>query len=106
MENLNKQIEETLTIIEQTTTFFYQQRNQEGYQLMNNMLNTMMQTINTLYTLKAKDNQINIDEETINVILGKAMQAIEQGDLILLSDILVFEFSNILKTVILVPHNE
>lgn len=106
MENLNKQIEETLNIIEQTTTFFYQQRNQEGYQLMNNMLNTMMQTINTLYTLKAKDNQINIDEETINMILGKAMKAIEQGDLILLSDILVFEFSNILKTVILVPHNE
>jgi SOS response regulatory protein OraA/RecX len=97
MENLNKQIEETLNIIEQTTTFFYQQRNQEGYQLMNNMLNTMMQTINTLYTLKAKDNQINIDEETINMILGKAMKAIEQGDLILLSDILVFEFSNILR---------
>lgn len=97
MENLIKQIEETLNIIEQTTTFFYQQRNQEGYEQMNNMLNALMQTINILYTLKAKDNQINIDEEKINMTLGKAMQAIEQGDLILLSDILIFEFAYILK---------
>ncbi|MBH1942471.1 hypothetical protein I5677_16335 [Mobilitalea sibirica] len=83
--------------IDDTTTMFYQQKNKEGYQLFNQTLNTLIQTINALNTYKLENNQINIDEQKLNSILVNAMTAMKQDDTVLLSDILVFDLKPILE---------
>lgn len=97
MINLKNAIQDALQAIEQTTTLFYQQKNSEGYQQLNQTLNLLMQAVNMIITSKINGNQINIDEQKLNIVLGRAMTAIEQGDTILLSDILVFELKYMLE---------
>jgi CHAT domain-containing protein len=96
MMNLKNEIYEVLQIIEQTTALFYQQKNKEGYQALDQTLNRLIQTIDTIYRFQIENNQIYIEKNALNTVLEKAMTAIEQGDMILLSDILIFELEHML----------
>jgi replicative DNA helicase len=96
MMNLKSEIFEVLQSIEHTTTLFYQQKNQEGYQALDRTLNSMIQSIDQIYRYQKENNKIYIEENELNTVLGKAMTAIQQGDMILLSDILIFELEHML----------
>jgi hypothetical protein len=91
MMNLKNDIFGVLQSIEHTTTLFYQQKNQDGYQSLDQTLNSLIQSIDRIYRYQKENNKIYIDENILNTVLGKAMTSIEQGDMILLSDILIFE---------------
>jgi hypothetical protein len=97
MINLKNTIQDAVQAIEQTTTLFYQQKNSEGYQQLNQTLNSLMQAVDVIITAKVNGNHINIDEQKLNAVLGRAMTAIENEDTILLSDILVFELKCMLE---------
>lgn len=88
---------EAMQAIEETTTLFYQQKNQEGYQLLNHTLTVLIQVVNEIFTIKQENNTIDIDEQKLNLVLGDAMVAIEQKDTILLSDLLNFDLRIILE---------
>jgi hypothetical protein len=94
MINLKKTILEAIQAIDNTTILFYQQKNQEGYLSMDQTLNVLIQTTTQIINYKSEDNKIHIEEQELNTVLGNAMTAMEQGDMILLSDILVFELKS------------
>ncbi|MHB8129441.1 MAG: hypothetical protein ACYDEX_10615 [Mobilitalea sp.] len=94
MINLKKIILEAIQAIDNTTILFYQQKNQEGYQSLDQTLNVLIQTTSQIINYKSEDNQIQIDEQELNTVLGNAMTAMEQGDMILLSDILIFDLKS------------
>jgi hypothetical protein len=56
----------------------------------------MIQSIDQIYRYQKENNKIYIEENELNTVLGKAMTAIQQGDMILLSDILIFELEHML----------
>lgn len=95
--DIKKGLLEAIQTIENATTLFYQQKNKEGYQLLNETLNVLMQTVNLIFIYKSEGNQIDIEEQRLNTVLGKAMTAIEQGDTILISDILIFDLKNMFE---------
>lgn len=96
MADRRELIREVIESIEVTTGLFYQQNIREGY-------NKLEQTLNNLSLLT---NLINIDdaseEDTLlanqfNDILKEALQALEQGDTILFSDILQYDLKELLE---------
>jgi len=95
--NINKDIIEAIEAIEKNTSLFYQQKDKEGYDQFDHTLGILMQTVNQLSVNKSEYNEIHIDEQTLNTILGNAMNAIESGDTILLSDILYFDLKPLLE---------
>lgn len=97
MMNLKSAILEATQAIDETTTLFYQQKNPEGYQLLDHTLGVLMQAVNLISTNKLETNGIHIDELELNTVLGNAMTAIKQSDTILLSDILKFDLEKILE---------
>lgn len=95
--NLKYSIEEAINAIGQTTTLFYQHKTQEGYEQFNQTLNVLMQAINLILVAKSQGISIDIDEQKLNTVLGNAMAAMEQGDTILISDILIFELKEMFE---------
>lgn len=96
MTELKDAIDKAISTMEQTTALFYQQKNKEGYQLLDSALQDIMQAVSLISKIKTKTNQIQIEEQKLNNTLGNAMKAIEQGDTVLLSDILHFDLRSIL----------
>jgi hypothetical protein len=94
---LKKDIVEVIEKIEQTTGFFYQQKYQEGYQLLDNTLNSLSVLMDQISVYSSENNEIKIEEQRLNSILSEAMKALEQSDTILLSDILKYELEEILE---------
>ena len=91
------QINEAIMLIDKTTTLFYQQKNDEGYQLLDKTLNSLMQAVSSVLVQNSYGDQVRIDENKLNTILGNAMAAIETRDMVLLSDILIFDLKGLLK---------
>lgn len=96
MNIIRDEIKEVIRAIDETTALFYQQKNKEGYQMLDPTLKSIMTVVNMIFTIKTEINQIQIDEQKLNTVLGNAMKAIERGDTILLSDILHFDLRNML----------
>jgi len=90
-------IKDTIKAIDQNTTLFYQQKNKESYLMLNNTLNVLIQVVGLISVYNSENSEIYIDEEKLNVIFGEAMKAMEKGDMILFSDILVFDLTPLLE---------
>lgn len=81
--------------IESNTELFYQQKQNEGYQMLNTTLVMLMQAINAIKELQSDGDSSNIDE--LNYVLSFAVNALESKDTILLSDILYFDLKPLLE---------
>lgn len=88
---LKNSIRDVVNAIDQNVTLFYQQKNSESYQLLNNTLNVLVQLVDLISVYNSENSEIYIDEKKLNAIFGEAMKAMENGDMILFSDILVFD---------------
>lgn len=82
--------------IEKNTTLFYQQKQTEGFELLDSTLGLLIQATNVIMESKVEKNEIYKDHEEFNVVLSNAMKAIENRDTILLSDILYFDVKPLL----------
>ena len=87
----------TSRAIEDNTTLFYQQKNKEGYEMLESTLALLIQTTNGILDSQIESDELHIDVQNINDILSKAMNAMESGDTILLSDILYFDLKPLLE---------
>ena len=83
--------------IEDNTALFYQQKVKEGYAQLERTLGLLMQTVDKISVDKFENKRINIDEQSLNMILDNAKTALESGDTILLSDILYFDIKSIFE---------
>jgi len=99
MAHLKKILSEAIESIDTTTGLFYQQKNKEGYQSLNETLTILIQTVDLISKTESENVKLNIDVHQINLFLENAMKAMQQKDTILLSDILSFDIKNSLNNI-------
>lgn len=92
-----KLINDSVKAIEDNTDLFYQQKEKEGYEMLNNTLTLLIQTVNTILELQAQSDAQNFPVQTYNEVLSDALHALEYGDTILFSDILYFDLKPLLE---------
>lgn len=83
--------------IQQMSELFYQQKNVEGFEYLDQVLEELIQSMNELYNYKFEDNSMECDKIEINDILIRIMKAMEIKDTVLIADIFFHELSVILK---------
>lgn len=96
MESLKEIIKNVIDGIEVTTNLFYQQKNQEGFTELEGIIYLLNNMTNRVSELELEGNHVNIDIVKVNQILTDAMNALENLDTILLSDILNYELKEVL----------
>lgn len=91
---IGKKIEALVEQLQTITELFYQNKKQEGYQSMDGFLQNL---INLTEALKNDSLIKKEDINKINSILKSALEALGQGDCVLLADILQYELQEELK---------
>ncbi len=89
---LKEKIRLIIREIVEATDDLYQEKLNQGYQKLNNTLGNIMNLAEELFAL-AQQNQIVFDEQRYLSDLNNAMQAMEDKDSVLLSDILVYDLA-------------
>lgn len=89
-------IREVIESIEATTGQFYQQNIREGYTNLEQTLSSLSQLTNLINIDDAKEENTLLANQ-FNDILKEALQALEQGDTILFSDILQYDLKELLE---------
>lgn len=100
MNSLSKKISETVEAIDITTELFYQQNADSGYAYLQKTLELLIsanELLNSNYFIN-KDNEN--EENKLNFSFMKAMEALEEKDVILLSDILKYEIKENFMSII------
>lgn len=96
MESVKILLEDSILSIENTTELFYQQKSEEGYQLLDDTLQILIRLVNKIAQVKSEDKEVPIDEGILTSVLTEAMKAMESKDEVLLSDILEYELKTML----------
>lgn len=97
MSNMRNSLGQAIDIIDQTTDLFYQQKNEDGYKLLDQVFEKLLYAANEIFN----DSIINQNEESkikFDNLLNNAMETLKRNDIILLSDILQFEIKEFLIT--------
>lgn len=85
---VEKSVKETEEVIE----LFYQQKLQEALAKFEIVIGGMMTAIDTLFTYRAENKDFEFDEIKITNTLKEAMEALQDGDMVLLADILQYDY--------------
>lgn len=93
---VEKSIKETEEVIE----LFYQQKLQEALAKFEFVIGGMMTAIDTLFTYRAENKDFELDEIKITNTLKEAMGALQDGDMVLLADILQYDYLEYMKTLL------
>lgn len=78
--------------IEEVVELFYQQKLQEALAKFEGVIGGMMTVIDTLFTFRAEHEGFVFDEAKITNTLKDAMGALEDRDMVLLADILQYDY--------------
>lgn len=97
MEHLKISIEETIQIIENTARLFYQQRNPEGIRELDKTVNHILHTVEKILDFQNETKDRIFEDQIFNTVLAEAMKAMEQKDMVLFADIMVFEINDIFR---------
>lgn len=97
MENLNELIEISISKIEEATDFFYQHKDHEGYLRLDETIGHLMKLADGLKDVVNEKPDINVQE--FLEILTEAMNALEEKDTVLLSDILQYDLTDSLHSI-------
>ncbi len=87
-EIVMKSVKEVGDIVE----LFYQQKLQEALSKFEVAISGMMTAIDILFTFKAEHEDFEFDEMKITNTLKEAMLALQNGDIVLLADILQYDY--------------
>ena len=97
MQDNNEILQTVILSIEETTTFFYQQKDKEGYEKLNESLTAIGLAMDIIHKLSAGNERFVAVEKNINGYLNDAMEALAMKDSILLADILLYEIAEQFK---------
>lgn len=92
MSEKKEQIINTIDELEEIVDLFYQQKNQEAFEKMDNALKDLENSINIIAMYQKEHADLVMDENKIYNTLKDAMDALEKGDVVLLADIFQYEF--------------
>ena len=85
-------VTKSVTEIEEVVELFYQQKLQEALDKFQVVIGSIMIAIDTLFTFKAEHEEFEFDEVKITNTLKDAMGALEDSDMVLLADILQYDY--------------
>lgn len=94
---MKEQLMEAIQSIHMVTECFYQNKNTEGYQQLENSLIIIDRTVNHIFQCEQEGHHIEIDQSELTNILTRAMDALEQGDVLLFSDIFEYDLTEIFE---------
>lgn len=92
MSQQKELVKKSVSDVEEVIELFYQQKLQEALNKFESVLGGMMTAIDTLFTYKAENREFKLDEIKITNTLKDAMGALEAGDMVLLADILQYDY--------------
>ena len=85
-------IESTIEDIKDTVDLFYQQKDAEALKKFEIVIGGMMNSMDALVEYRNENESFEFDEQRISNTLTEAMNALQDGDLVLLADILQYDF--------------
>lgn len=85
-------IESTIEDIKDTVDLFYQQKDAEALKKFEIVIGGMMNSMDALVEYRNDNESFEFDEQRISNTLTEAMNALQDGDLVLLADILQYDF--------------
>lgn len=97
MENLIELIETSISKIEEATDLFYQHKDHEGYLRLDEIIGQLMKLADGLKDIVNEKPDINVQE--FLEILTEAMNALQERDTVLLSDILQYDLTDQLHSI-------
>lgn len=97
MESLKTNIVDIINRIEFITDLFYKQKTESAFENLNVILNDLTNIIDTIYSFRNLNDNLDFDTNLFISKLSEALQAMEKGDTILLADILLYDLSEQLK---------
>lgn len=90
-------VENAIQIIRETTELFYQQKVKEAYNKMQETIDHMVKAVDILHGYKSEHESFGLEEERLVTSLTDAMNAMQDGDTVLLADILEYDFVEYLQ---------
>lgn len=85
-------VQKLVNEVEEVIELFYQQKLQEALNKFYSIIGRMMNAIDTLFMYKAENKEFILDEAKIINTLKEAMAALEDRDMVLLADILQYDY--------------
>lgn len=85
-------VQKSVNEVSEVVELFYQQKLQKALDKFTPVIGGMMTAIDTLFTYKADNQGFMLDEAKLINILKEATTALEDGDLVLLADILQYDY--------------
>jgi len=82
----------TLEEVRESVDLFYQQKTGEALQQFDVVLGKVMTMVDTLFAYKESHEGFALDEEKVKSALTEALGALEEKDMILLADIIQYDF--------------
>lgn len=92
IDMIRKNIESTIANLEIMAVYFYQQKNEEANEMLNPLFGQLGNTMDEIAYLAKEQPELPIEMNEMNHVLNKALQALQEKDTILFSDIINFEF--------------
>lgn len=92
MSQQKKLVEKSVKEVEEVIELFYQQKLQEALNKFETVIGGIMIAVDALFTYKAEHEEFIFDEITLTNTLKDTMQALEDGDMVLLADILQYDY--------------
>ena len=85
-------VKNTLEDVKESIELFYQQKTGEALQQFEGVLGKVMTMVDTLFAYKENHEDFPLDEEKVKSALTEALGALEEKDMILLADIIQYDF--------------
>lgn len=92
MSQQKELVKKSIKDVEEVIELFYQQKLQEALNKFESVLGEMMTAIDAFFTYKAENKEFELDEIKLTNTLKDAMGALEEGDMVLLADILQYDY--------------
>lgn len=99
MYNIKKNIWELEKKIEEVTECFYQQRENEGYHNFELVFPDLIRVVDQVALLEKEQKITKAEFDLISTYLSNALQALEEKDVILLSDIMRYDLIEVLNNI-------
>lgn len=95
-----KMIVKSLEDMRQNVDLFYQQKTGEALVKFDGVLEKLLHVTDTLFSYRESHEAFTFDENRIKEILTEAMNALEERDLILVADILQYDYIEYIEEII------
>ncbi len=92
MSKEKQMVADTIEEMKNNIDLFYQQKTREALSGFDGILEKLLGVTDTLFSYRQEHEEFALDEERIKENLTEAMKALEECDMILLADILQYDF--------------